>query len=58
MEALALVVLKKKIFHVFPIIHYTPMIDKDIPGRGLYGPKGHGWYDLYKGPPYIATHKI
>ena len=28
------------------------------PGRGLYGPQGHGWQDLQRGPLYIATHKI
>ena len=28
------------------------------PGQGLYGPQGHGWQDLYRGPLYNATHKI
>ena len=38
MKALGLVILEKKGFlYVFPM---TP------PGRGLYGPKGHGWKDL------------
>ena len=37
MKALRLVVSEKKCFYVFPI---TP------PGRGPYGPKGHGWKDL------------
>ena len=37
MKALGLVVSKKKIFYVFPM---TP------PGRGPYGPQGHGWQDL------------
>ena len=38
MKALGLVVSEKKIFfYVFPM---TP------PGRGLYGPQGHGWQDL------------
>ena len=37
MKALGLVVSEKKIFYVFPM---TP------PGRGPYGPKGHGWQDL------------
>ena len=49
MKALGLVVLEKKIFYVFPM---TP------PGRGPYGPQGHGRQDLYRGPLYIATHKI
>ena len=30
----------------------------DTPGRGLYGPQGHGWQDLKRGPLYIATDKI
>ena len=33
-------------------LHMTPS------GRGLYGPQGHGWQDLLRGPLYIATHKI
>ena len=37
MKALGLVVLEKKIFYVFPM---TP------PGRGPYGPQGHGRQDL------------
>ena len=37
MKALDLVVSEKKIFYVFPM---TP------PGRGPYGPQGHGWQDL------------
>ena len=37
MKALGLVVSEKKIFRVFPM---TP------PGRGPYGPQGHGWQDL------------
>ena len=40
---------KEEDFLCFPM---TP------PGRGPYGPQGHGWQDLYKGPLYIATHKI
>ena len=28
------------------------------PGQGPYGPQRHGWQDLYRGPLYIATHKI
>ena len=36
-------------FYVFPM---TP------PGRGLYGPPGHGRQDLQRRPLYIATHKI
>ena len=36
-------------FYVFPM---TP------PGWGLYGPQGHGWQDLLRGPLYNATHKI
>ena len=28
------------------------------PGRGLYGPQGHGWQDLLRELLYIATHKI
>ena len=46
MKALGLVVWEKKIFLCFT---------HDPPGRGPYGPQGHG---LYKGPLYIATHKI
>ena len=38
MKALGHVVLEKKIFFMFCPI--TP------PGRGLYGPQGHGWQDL------------
>ena len=30
----------------------------DTPGPGPYGPQGHSWQDLYRGPLYIATHKI
>ena len=37
MKALGHMVLEKKIFYVFPM---TP------PGRGPYGPQGHGWQDL------------
>ena len=37
MKALGLVVSEKKIFLYFP---------KDAPGRGPYGPQGHGWQDL------------
>ena len=38
MKALGHMVSEKKIFfYVFPM---TP------PGRGPYGPKGHGWQDL------------
>ena len=37
MKALGLVVSEKKIFYVFPMTH---------PGRGQYGPQGHGWQDL------------
>ena len=50
MNALGLVVLEKKIFFMF-----FPMT---APGRGPYGPQGHGWQDLYRGPLNIATHKI
>ena len=28
------------------------------PGRGLYGPQGHSWQDLYRRLLYNATHKI
>ena len=35
--------------YVFPM---TPR------GWGPYGRQGHGWQDLYRGPLYIATHKI
>ena len=28
------------------------------PGRGPYGPQGHSWQDLQRGPLYIATDKI
>ena len=50
MKGLGLVVSEKKIFfYVFPM---TP------PGRGLYGPQGHGWQELQRGQLYIATHKI
>ena len=35
-------------FYVFPM---TP------PGRGLYGPQGHGWKDLQREPSYVATNK-
>ena len=37
MKALGLVVSEKNIFHVFPMTS---------PGRGPYGPQGHGWQDL------------
>ena len=37
MKALGLVVSEKIFFYVFPM---TP------PGRGPYGPQGHGWQDL------------
>ena len=37
MKALGFVVSEKKMFEVFPM---TP------PGRGPYGPQGHGWQDL------------
>ena len=36
-------------FFVFPM---TPL------GRGPYGSQGHARQDLYRGPLYIATHKI
>ena len=36
-------------FYVFPMMP---------PGLGMYGPQGHGWQDLYRGPLYIATDKI
>ena len=49
MKALGLVVLEKLIFLCFPM---TP------PGQGPYGPQRHSWQDLYRGPLYIATHKI
>ena len=50
MKALGLVVSEKEIFfYFFPMTH---------PGRGPYGPQGHGWQDLYRGPLYIDTHKI
>ena len=38
MKALGLVVSEKKIFFIF--FPMTP------PGRGPYGPQGHGWQDL------------
>ena len=41
MKALGLVVSEKKIFYVNPM---TP------PGRGPYGPQGHGWQVLLRGP--------
>ena len=28
------------------------------PGRGPYGPQGHGWQDLQRGTLYVATNKI
>ena len=34
---------------------FFPMTPK---GRGPYGPHGHGWQDLYRGPLYIDTDKI
>ena len=37
MKALGLVVQSENFFYVFPM---TP------PGRGPYGPQGHGWQDL------------
>ena len=37
MKALVHMVSEEKIFYVFPM---TP------PGRGPYGPQGHGWQDL------------
>ena len=37
MKALGFVVSEKKIFYIFP---------KTPPGRGPYGPQGHGWRDL------------
>ena len=49
MKALGLVVSEKKIFYVFPMT---------TPGWGPYGPLGHGWLDLQRGPLCIATHKI
>ena len=36
-------------FYVFPMTH---------PGRGLYGPQGHGWKDLQREPSYVVTNKI
>ena len=48
-QALGLVVSEKKIFLCF---------SHDAPGWGPYGPQGHGWQDLQRGPLYIATHKI
>ena len=49
MKALGLLVSEKKICYIFPM---TP------PGQGPYGPQGHGWQDLLRGPLYIATHKL
>ena len=40
---------RRRFFYVFPMM---PL------GRGLYGPQGHGWQDLYRGPLYIAAHKL
>ena len=37
------------------LLMFFPMMP---PGQGPYGPQGHGWQDLYRGPLYIATHKI
>ena len=36
-------------FYVLPM---TPT------GRGPYGPQGHSWQDLKRGPLYIAKNKI
>ena len=33
----------KYFFTYFP---FKPMTNNDGPGRGLYGPEGHGWQDL------------
>ena len=50
MKTLGLVVLEMKIFFcVFPMT---------FPGRGPYGPQGHGRQDLRKEPLDIATYKI
>ena len=49
MKALGHVVSEKKIFLCF---------SHDALGRGPYGPQGHGWQDLYRGPLYIPTYKI
>ena len=48
MKALGLVV-SEKIFNVSPM---TP------PARRPYGPQGHDWQDLQRGPLYIASDKI
>ena len=56
MKALGLVVLEKKIFYVFPIVSLWELMTP--PGRGPYGPQGHDWQDLYRGPLNIATYKI
>ena len=56
MKALGLVVSEKKIFLCFS--HCKSMGANDPPGRGHFGPQGHDWQDLYRGPLNIATHKI
>ena len=38
--------------------HYTLLHTMTPPGRGPYGPQGHGWQDLLRGLLYIATDKI
>ena len=49
MNLWALWLRRRGFFKVFPM---TP------PRRGLYGPEGHGWQDLQRGPLFIATNKI
>ena len=48
MKELGLVVSEKKIFICFPM---TP------PGRGLYGPQGHGWQDLKRRPLLLTKYE-
>ena len=57
MKALGLVLLEKKIFLCFS--HCKSMGANDPQGGGgHFGPQGHDWQDLYRGPLNIATYKI
>ena len=46
---------KKIFFLVFPIISLWELM---TPGRGQFGPQGHGWQDLCRRPFNIASYFI
>ena len=47
---------EKKIFLGFS--HFKSMGANDPRGTAIFGPQGHGWQDLCRRPPNIATYLI